>query len=170
MSMQLLLDAGAKPQPPDDVRVSRKALVFASMAGDTDAVRLLLARGAQPDAEALSEAVTFDHADIVKALIDAGADATITESTGINLLHWAAITNRPAMVEILARAGVPVDAIDDTGYTPLMYAATVDVGGTQTLEALLAAGASRSVRNARGRTAIQQARFYRHAAIVDALK
>ena len=169
-SMRLLLDAGAKPQPPDDVRVRRKPLVFAAMTGDTDVVRLLLSRGAQPDSEALSEAVTFDHPDIVKALIDAGADASITESSGINLLHWAAITNRPAVIPILAKAGVPVDAIDDAGYTPLMYAATVDVGGTETLKALLAAGASRLVRNAQGRTAIQQARFYRHPTIVEALR
>jgi ankyrin repeat protein len=168
--MRWLLDAGAKPQAPDDVRVRRKPLVFASMTGDTDVVRLLLSRGAQPDSEALSEAVTFDHPAIVKALIEAGADASITESSGINLLHWAAITNRPAVIPILAKAGVPVDAIDDAGYTPLMYAATVDVGGTETLKALLAAGANRSVRNARGRTPIQQARFYRHAAIADALK
>jgi hypothetical protein len=166
----IAVGCGAKPQPPDDVRVRRKPLVFASMTGDTDVVRLLLSRGAQPDSEALSEAVTFDHPDIVKALIDAGADASITESSGINLLHWAAITNRPAVIPILASAGVPVDAIDDAGYTPLMYAATVDVGGTETLQALLAAGASRSVRNARGRTPIQQAQFYRHAATVDALK
>jgi len=144
--------------------------VFASMTGDPDVVRLLLSRGAQPDAEALSEAVTFDHPDIVKALIDAGADANVTESSGINLLHWAAITNRPAMIPLLAKAGVPIDAIDDAGYTPLMYAATVDVGETETLKALLAAGASRSVRNARGRTPIQQARFYHHTTIVDALK
>ena len=86
--------------------------MFASMTGDPDVVRLLLSRGAQPDAEALSEAVTFDHPDIVKALIDAGADANITESSGINLLHWAAITNRPAMIPLLAKAGVPIDAID----------------------------------------------------------
>jgi ankyrin repeat protein len=168
-SMRLLVDAGAKPQPPDDVRVRRKPLVFAAMTGDMDVMRLLLSRGAQPDAEALSEAITFDHPESAQALIDAGADANITEGSGINLLHWAAMTNRPAMIPILAKAGVPVDAIDDAGYTPLMYAATVDVGGTETLKALLTAGANRSIRNARGRTPIQQARFYRHAAIVDAL-
>jgi len=51
-----------------------------------------------------------------------------------------------------------------------VLAATVDVGETETLKALLAAGASRSVRNARCRTPIQQARFYHHTTIVDALK
>lgn len=65
---------------------------------------------------------------------------------------------------------LPCNRPSDAGYTPLMYAATVDVGGTETLKALLAAGASRSLRNAPGRTPIQQARFYHHAGIVDALK
>jgi ankyrin repeat protein len=169
-SIQRLLDAGVPPEPPDGVRVRRKPLVFAAMNGDSDLLRLLLSRGARADAEALSEAVTFDHPDVVTALIDAGADASITESSGINLLHWAAITNRPSVISILARAGVPVDAIDDAGFTPLMYAATVDVGGTDAAKALLAAGAKRSVRNAQGRTPLDQARFYGHARLVEALR
>jgi ankyrin repeat protein len=169
-SIQLLLDAGARPEPPEDVRVRRTPLVFAAMTGDTDVVGLLLSRGAHAGAESLSEAVTFGHADVVTSLIDAGADAGISESGGINLLHWAAITNRPAVIPILARAGVPLDAIDAAGYTPLMYAATVDVGGTDTVKALLAAGAKRSVRNSQGRTAVEQARFYHHTSLVDALK
>jgi len=71
---------------------------------------------------------------------------------------------------VLVKAGVPVDAIDDFGYTPLMYAATVDEGDIETLKALLAAGADRSIRNDQGRTAFEQARRYKHRAIADALK
>ena len=52
----------------------------------------------------------------------------------------------------------------------LMYAATVDEGDIETLKALLAAGADRSIRNDQGRTAFEQARRYRHMAIADALK
>jgi ankyrin repeat protein len=73
------------------------------------------------------------------------------------------------MIPILANAGVPVNALDDVGFTPLMYAATIDHGGTAALEALLAAGAKPDLRNDEGRTALQQARRFRHADAVRVL-
>jgi ankyrin repeat protein len=169
-SIARLLDAGAELRPPEGVRVRRSPLVLAAMTGDAAAIKLLLSRGAEPSAEALSEAVTFGHADVVRALIDAGADASITESSGVNLLHWATITNRASVIPILARAGVPLNATDDNGFTPLMYAATVDVGDTDTLKALLSAGADRRIRNDQGRTPLDQARHHKHARIADALR
>jgi ankyrin repeat protein len=169
-SMTRLLDAGAELRPPEGVRVRRSPLVLASMTGDLAATRLLLSRGAEPSSEALSEAVTFGHADVVRALVEAGADASITESSGVNLLHWATITNRASVIPILVRAGVPLNATDDNGFTPLMYAATVDVGDTDTLKALLSSGADRRIRNDQGRTPLEQARHYKHARIADALR
>jgi ankyrin repeat protein len=168
-SVQQLLDAGAEPHPPSAVRVRRPALVAASMAGDVDNVRLLLARGAKPSAEALSEAITFGRTAVARMLISAGADAHGTDGSGINLLHWAVITNRPAMIPILARAGVGVNDQDQSGFTPLMYAATIDFGDTAALRALLAAGAQRTPRNNDGRTALQQARFYKHTRLAAVL-
>ena len=119
---------------------------------------------------ALSEAVTFGHADIVRVLVDAGADVQGTASSGINLLHWAGITNRASVIPVLVKAGVPLDATDDFGFTPLMYAATVDVGSLDTLKALLAAGADPCIRNDSGRTPLQQARHYKHGDLAAALK
>ena len=55
------------------------------MSGDIESVRLLLARGAEASAEAVSESVTFGPPDVVQALVDAGADVTLTESSGNNL-------------------------------------------------------------------------------------
>ena len=169
-SIARLLDAGAEIRPPEGVRVRRSPLVLAAMTGDVAAITLLLTRGAEPSSEALSEAVTFGYADVVRALIEAGADARITESSGVNLLHWATITNRAAVIPVLVRAGVPLNATDDNGFTPLMYAATVDVGDTDTLKALLSSGADRKIRNDQGRTPLDQARHYKHARIADALK
>ncbi len=161
-SIQLLLDAGAGIPP--------KALVLASMSGDLDNVKLLLARGAEPSAVALSQAVTFGCPEIVRTLIAAGAPAKITEKTGINLLHWAAIANRASVIPVLAATGTPVNATDQNGYTPLMYAATIDFGDTETLKALLKAGADPFIRNHDGRTAREQARHFHHAAIEAALR
>ena len=167
-SLRALLEAGAEAQSSEPRRHS--PLQYAAMSGDIESVRLLLARGAEASAEAVSESVTFGHPGVLQALVDAGADVTLTERSGINLLHWATITNRAAVIPVLVKAGVPLDAIDDFGYTPLMYAATLDEGDIETLKALLAAGADRSIRNDQGRTAFEQARRHKHMAIADALK
>ena len=168
-SIAALLDAGAPVEPPEDVRVRRTPLAAAALAGDLQNVQLLLRRGARPSTQAVSEALTFGHTDVVRTLVEAGADVTGVDSSGINLIHWAAITNRAAMIPILVNAHVPINAIDDFGYTPLMYAATVDEGDTDTVRALLAAGANPTLRNDEGRTPLQQARRLGHTQIVRVL-
>ena len=177
VAMKLLLDAGADAEPPDGVKVKNSPLLLASMSGDIDAVTLLLSRGAKPNprpnasgSSPLAEAITFGRADVVRALISAGAKVDLVERTGVNLLHWATITNRAELIPQLSKAGVDINAIDEHGYTPLMYAATIDFGDTATLEALLAAGADRSILNEQGRTARAQALYLKHARLAQALR
>jgi ankyrin repeat protein len=169
-SIQALLAAGAEARMPPEIKVRNSPLVFASMTGDPANVKLLLAAGADPAKAAgsntpLTAALTFGYVDVARSLLDAGASAHVTESTGINLLHWAAITNRPQVIPLLVNAGVPVNTTDENGFTPLMYAATIDFGDTAVLQALLKAGADASIRNADGRTAGEQARYYGHRRI-----
>ncbi len=161
-SLRLLLER----DPDAD---TSKALERASLSGDLENVKLLLKNGAEPSA-GLSQAVTFGYTDLVRTLIAAGANAKMTESTGINLLHWATIANRPELIPVLAAAGVPINAQDNFHYTPLMYAATIDFGDTRVLKALLKAGADPKIRNDDGRTALEQARYYRHALLEKALQ
>jgi ankyrin repeat protein len=169
-SVRLLLDKGVPAAPPQGVRVRRPALVFASMAGDVDSVTLLLSRGAPPSAEALSEAVTFGQMAVVRRLIDSKADVTGEDTSGINLLHWATITNRPAAIPLLAAAGLSVDAADARGYTPLMYAASIDFGEIEVLRALLAAGADTRATNEDGKTALDLARRHGHRRLTATLE
>ena len=163
-SLSALFAAGAELKP-----TGKQPLTFAAMTGDLAGVQLLLAHGA-PSAEALAQAVTFGYPDIVRALISAGASAKGTESSGIDLLHWAVIANHPEVIPALVEAGVPLNATDNFGYTPLMYAATIDFGGTGAVKALLHAGADPAIRNREGRTALQQALYYRHSALAAALR
>ena len=165
-----LLATDTQVNPAPGAHAHTTPLRLASMSGDLETVRLLLAHGADPNLDSpLSEAITFDHADVAQALIAAGASTDGVESTGINLLHWATITNRAALIPVLVKAGVPLNATDDNGFTPLMYAATIDFGDTRTLDALLAAGADRSIRDSENRTPLQQARRLGHAKIETAL-
>ena len=107
---------------------------------------------------------------VLRALIQAGAKTDLVERTGVNLLHWAAITNRAAVIPELAKAGVDINAIDAHGFTPLMYAATIDFGDTATLRALLLSGADRRIKNESGRTPLQQARRLGYAQLAKALQ
>jgi ankyrin repeat protein len=175
-AIRALLEAGANAEPPEGVKVRHSPLLLASMSGDLETVSLLLTRGARPNPRPnpsgnspLSEAITFGRADIVRTLIRAGAKTDLVERTGVNLLHWATITNRADVIPELARSGADVNAIDDAGFTPLMYAATIDFGDTTTLRALLAAGGDRTIKNASGRTPLQQARRLGHASLAHVL-
>jgi ankyrin repeat protein len=175
-AIRALLDAGANAEPPESVKARQSPLLLASMSGDLETVSLLLARGAganprpNPSGNSpISEAITFGRADIVRTLIRAGAKTDLVERTGVNLLHWATITNRADVVAELVRSGVDINAIDDAGFTPLMYAATIDFGDTATLSALLSAGADRTIKNASGRTALQQARRLGHTRLARVL-
>ena len=169
-ALQALIDAGAEVQPPEGVRVKNSPLVFAAMNGDLENVKVLLAHGAEPTTQALSQTVTFGHLDVLKSLMSSGAEVNLVESSGINLLHWAAITNRPALIPVLVKAGVPINAVDDFGFTPLMYAATIDFGEIDALQELLRAGADRGIRNYKGQTALDQARRYKHSHLESALR
>jgi len=169
-SIRLLLGAGADAETPESVHARHAPLVFAAMTGDIENVRLLLSRGAKPASEALSEAVTFGYPDVVRTLIDAGADASVTAQMGINLLHWATIANRFDVIPVLAAARVPLDDTDDFGFTPLMYAATIDHGSTRTVQSLLKAGADTRIRNTDGRTPRDQAIRLKHTSLAAALR
>ena len=176
-ALRVLLDAGASAEPPDDVKVRHTPIMFAAVSGDDGNVTLLLSRGAhanpRPNAAGdspISEAITYGHAAVVRALIQAGAKTDLVERTGVNLLHWAAITNRAEVVSDLVKAGVDINAIDAHGFTPLMYAATIDFGDTATLRALLLSGADRRIKNESGRTPLQQARRLGYAQLAKALQ
>ncbi|MEZ5419866.1 MAG: ankyrin repeat domain-containing protein [Vicinamibacterales bacterium] len=121
------------------------ALVLAAFSGHGDVARLLLGRGANPEAEgagytALHAAAMRADLDTVQALLAHGANpnARLTQGspvrrfasqwalprtfTGATPLFVAAAYREAAIVEALLAAGAQVDAPIATGLTPLLVA------------------------------------------------
>jgi ankyrin repeat protein len=170
-SVKLLLEHGAEARPGTGVIFDASPLFLAALAGDCENIALLLAKGADPTrrmkllgigspTSPLVAAVGFGDPDVVKALQAGGADVHKKDSDIMTALHWAVIANRAAVVKTLLAAGADVNAVDRFGYTPLLYAATIDFGDADIVTTLLAAGANPNVKDNKGKSALAQAREY----------
>lgn len=145
-----LLEAGARV----DARANDgwTALMFAAARGEVGSVRALVAAGADVNSTnkwrqtALMAAARAGSIDKCAALLEAGALPATADSDGHTALSIAATTDaQPAVLELLARAGSPVDAPDRDGVTPLMKAA--ERGDLAQVKALLALGADRTLKD-----------------------
>ena len=149
----LLLDAGADANTTTGEGES--VLMTASRAGSVGVVKALLAKGAKvngregwQDQTALMWAAAENHAEVVKALLEAGADKAARSKAldgmpplrktapdvgqqgihstfpkgGLTALHLAARQNAAAAVEALAAGGANLDEGDPDGFTPVIFA------------------------------------------------
>ena len=107
-------------------------LILAASAGNKDLCEVLIAKGADLEAQgengtALHEAVTGNYKDIVELLINNGANLDAQGDNG-TALHAAAIGNQKDIAELLVKGGADVNAKDKSGKTPLYYASTFGPG------------------------------------------
>lgn len=177
-SIKTLLAHGAEAKPGSGVMFDASPLHMAAIAGDREAVALLLAKGADTkrkmnvigmfSSTAMLGSIGYGDPDIVKALAKGGADLNERDDDQLTPLHWAVLTNHAGAVKALIATGANVNAVDKHGFTPLHYAATVDFGNADTVKALVAAGADRSIKTKDGKTAAMQAE--KVAYLKDALK
>lgn len=97
-------------------------------------------------------------ADTVKALLKSGRDPNQPiNDEGITPLHLAASNGHPQVVEILLDAGADPKKTDETGVSPLHWAALADEDSGQVTKMLLDAGAKPNRRDLKGCTALHQA-------------
>lgn len=87
------------------------ALYWAACGGDADIVKLLLNKGANPNAKdkdgctALMFAAEWGHIDIVKLLLDKGAAPNVKNNDGETALDWATRNDYPDIVKLLKQHG-----------------------------------------------------------------
>jgi ankyrin repeat protein len=126
---QRILSSGAYAKTRDVE--GNTLLMLAAQRGDLPMVELLLGAGAEVDAvdaagwSALTRAVynpelKHGFADVVQALITAGADIEAPIGYGVRPLMLAAGYGETAVVEVLLSAGADVLARNEGGYTALM--------------------------------------------------
>lgn len=104
-------------------------------------------RGATP----LMHAAAFGNLEILKLLIDAGADVNARNNFDATALLWAARDSEKA--RLLIERGADVNAQSKQGRTPLMVA-SLRRGGSAIVALMLAKGADVNLRSGRGETAL----------------
>lgn len=104
---------------------------------------------------ALMKASREGKFEIVKELLDAGADIALKNADGNTALWLACFSENSSIVEILIDAGIEIDTLNINGVTPLMYAASSGKENMVTL--LLNAGADVSIKNPDDFTALDLA-------------
>lgn len=136
----------------NDVNVRATPLHYAVAPGHADIVSILLASGADPRPYGyflVRFCIWRDRVDILKALIAAGLDPSMSEPPRSGIAN-------PAMVDLLKAHGVdygPDHA--EGGWPPIVFQARGDRGGNvERVRTLIEAGADVNVRNYKGQSAL----------------
>ncbi len=139
------------------------ALYLAAKRGDTEAVKMLLAAGAEVNTQdnynketPLNQAARRDHTEIVKALIAAGADVNAKDEDNSTALMSAAYCGKIEIVQMLLAAGADVNA-QRYYYNSTALMDATDCRRTETVKALIAAGADVNAKNKNNDTALMLA-------------
>ena len=173
-SLKLLPDINQMPKGPWTL------LMSAAGGGKTEAVKLLLDRGANVNdsaeqGTALHSAAMAGHADIIELLLDHGANVNAKMKRGVTPLHLAAIGSKTAASRVLIERGADVQAMSQSDYTlsviegrnPLGYAASA--GNKELVALLLDKGASPDVGSVNGETPLMIAADRNHVEVAQLL-
>jgi ankyrin repeat protein len=163
-SVDLLLDHGASAKIGTGVRFNSSPLIPALYSRDEAIVKTLLAHGADPNRKTLligfvpvtplAVAMMYDLDTTMALLVEHGAKIQQQD------LIDAILNDHSRVVRALLASGLNPSAVDDFGWTPLLYAATVDFGHEDTLRVLLEAGADPAAAGKDGLTPAAQASRY----------
>ncbi len=123
-----LLDAGAQPHPDG---LNGSAFLKAIVNKRADVVEVMLEAGADPSITGdnswtpLIHAANKDSLEIVKLLVDAGAEVSHANASHRDTaLHWAIHNENDAMARLLVDAGADAECRNKSGLTSVTFAAS----------------------------------------------
>ena len=171
----------AKSRNPDvrDGR-SRTPLHVAAFGNHHDAMRALVAAGANPNTleadryDIVTIAAVADQLATLKVALALGCSPkNVTSRYDGTALIAAAHLGHAEIVRTLVRAGAPLDHVNNLGWTALIEAIVLGDGGarhTDTLRALVEAGANVNLADRSGQSPLALARARRYGEMVTILE
>uniref|UniRef100_A0A8C9RZ28 Euchromatic histone-lysine N-methyltransferase 2 n=1 Tax=Scleropages formosus TaxID=113540 RepID=A0A8C9RZ28_SCLFO len=158
--VRYLIQSGACVYHSDD---GSTGLHHAAKLGNLEIVNLLLGTG-QVDINAQDSggwtpiiwAAEHRHINVIRALLNRGADVTLKDKEMNVCLHWASFAGSVEIAELLLNAGCPLSSVNVHGDTPLHIASREGYLDCVTL--FLSRGADIDVMNREGDTPISLAR------------
>jgi uncharacterized protein len=175
--IRILIGKGENPDSRDDY--GRTPLHVAVFGGHHEAMRALASAGANPNAlerdryDIVTIAAVANDVPTLKLALELGAKATnITSRYDGTALIAAAHLGHAEVVRILIRAGAPLDHVNNLGWTALIESIVLGDGGprhTDTLKALVEAGANVNLPDRNGQTPLSLARARGYQSMVKLL-
>ena len=173
-----LIDRGDSLEDRD--ASGRTALHIAAFASQDDALKALADAGANLNAlefqayDIVTIAAVANDLQFLDLALSLGASAgNVTSPYDGTALIAAAHLGHYEIVELLIRAGAPLNHINNLGWTALIEAVVLGNGGphhVETVRALIDAGADKTITDREGVSPLQHAKRMNYSEIVDLLQ
>ena len=163
--LKLLLTKGG------DVNVKMAARFIDIRRANTEIITEVLRRATRRSVgiTPLMFAVSSGNSEAVRLLLDRESDVNAETLSGATALAVGALVGNPEIIKMLLDHGAKVNVKDDRGFTPLMLAAGSEAHNAEAVGLLIAHGADLAAKDNNGETALAWARKVGETAVVEQL-